>query len=195
MPPPLATLTAITGFLRLTVVMVGKVAVQFAASFRLVLTQIEPLSPAFLLGYVCTPATPRRVPPDVDVHVSLALPDTVLSHSCYHPILHVASAGAKQKAQALITTELALIGGMVRPAGLEPAACGLGNRRRTHATPSAANTSDNADSVSAICLAKLRQNRPDLAAVIEAWDRLPPAVRQGILAMARTAPESDAKSA
>jgi len=44
-------------------------------------------------------------------------------------------------------------------------------------------------------LAKVRQDRPDLAALIEAWDRLPTALKQGILAMVRIAPEPEAGSA
>ena len=35
----------------------------------------------------------------------------------------------------------------------------------------------------AACLAKIREQRPDLATVVEAWDGLSEAVRAGILAM------------
>ena len=35
------------------------------------------------------------------------------------------------------------------------------------------------------CLALLDRERPDLAAVVEAWDRLPEAVRVGVLAMVK----------
>ena len=41
------------------------------------------------------------------------------------------------------------------------------------------------ESVLASCLAFIRENRPNLAAVIDAWQHLPVAVRTGILAMVR----------
>ena len=34
-------------------------------------------------------------------------------------------------------------------------------------------------------LSEIRENDPDLAAVVEAWDRLPEAVKAGILAMVK----------
>ena len=37
----------------------------------------------------------------------------------------------------------------------------------------------------ASCLAFLAEKMPDLAAVVEAWDRLPEAVKAGILAMVK----------
>jgi hypothetical protein len=37
------------------------------------------------------------------------------------------------------------------------------------------------------CLALLHRQSPDLAAVIDAWPRLPDAIRQGIVAMVRAA--------
>jgi hypothetical protein len=39
----------------------------------------------------------------------------------------------------------------------------------------------------AFCLALLARERPDLAAVVEAWDRLPAAIRAGIIAMVEAA--------
>ena len=45
----------------------------------------------------------------------------------------------------------------------------------------------NAERVLAACLARIRENRPDLAAVVEAWDSLPEAVKAGILAMVEAA--------
>ena len=48
-----------------------------------------------------------------------------------------------------------------------------------------ASTCDSADSVLGSCLAKIRQDHPDLAIVMAAWDRLPGAVKQGIVAMVK----------
>ena len=49
---------------------------------------------------------------------------------------------------------------------------------------------ENAESVFAVCLAKVREKMPDLAAVIDAWATLPDALKAGILAMVRTQTES-----
>ena len=46
--------------------------------------------------------------------------------------------------------------------------------------------SDNDGSVLGFCLVILRQQRPDLACILEAWDDLPEADRAGIVAMVRT---------
>ena len=51
-------------------------------------------------------------------------------------------------------------------------------------------TCDNADSVLAQYLVSLSQTNPALARVIRAWDRLPEAVRRGILAIIRTVTET-----
>ena len=48
-------------------------------------------------------------------------------------------------------------------------------------------TYENKADVLASCLALLRQESPDLAAVVEAWDQLPPAIRSGIVAMVNAA--------
>jgi len=42
---------------------------------------------------------------------------------------------------------------------------------------------ENADAVLAACLARIRENRPDLAAVMGAWDGLSEPVKAGIVAM------------
>jgi len=42
---------------------------------------------------------------------------------------------------------------------------------------------ETANAVLAACLARIRENRPDLASVMEAWDGLSEAVKAGILAM------------
>ena len=42
---------------------------------------------------------------------------------------------------------------------------------------------ENADAVLAACLARMRESRPDLAAVVETWDGLSQAVKAGIVAM------------
>ena len=44
---------------------------------------------------------------------------------------------------------------------------------------------DDPQNVLAFCLAFLAQTRPDLAAVAEAWDTLPEALRSGIVAMVK----------
>ena len=71
----------------------------------------------------------------------------------------------------------------MRPLGLEPKTYGLKVRPAVPPTPDAANTSGDADSVLADCLAFLAEKMPDLAAVIEAWPTLPDPIRTGILAM------------
>jgi len=38
----------------------------------------------------------------------------------------------------------------------------------------------------AFCLAFYKQNSPDLAAVIEGWERLPEPIKAGIVAMVQT---------
>ncbi|MEW6250883.1 MAG: hypothetical protein AB1716_09565 [Planctomycetota bacterium] len=42
------------------------------------------------------------------------------------------------------------------------------------------------------CLALLERDRPELAAVVRGWDKLPPAMQAGIAAMVRTALPADA---
>ena len=48
-------------------------------------------------------------------------------------------------------------------------------------------TSDNGLFVLGSCLAKIREINPDLATVVATWDKLPEAVKAGILAMVRAA--------
>ena len=43
----------------------------------------------------------------------------------------------------------------------------------------------------ASCVAFLREIRPDLADVVEVWDRLPEAIKAGILAMVKTASKEE----
>ena len=85
--------------------------------------------------------------------------------------------------------------GMVPPLGFEPRTHGLRISPPPSETPSSASASDNADSVFATCFAKLRQEQPDLATVLETWEKLPDAVKKGILAAVRTTPGSEANPA
>ena len=72
-----------------------------------------------------------------------------------------------------------------RPAGLEPATYGLGNRCDTPATNDNATTCGNDAEYSADYLALLELKSPDLALLVKRWDTLPDAVRAGIMAMVR----------
>ena len=72
---------------------------------------------------------------------------------------------------------------MTRPAGLEPAAYGLGNRCDTPATNDDTTTCGNDAENSADYLALLVRKSPDLALLVKRWDTLPEAVRVGIMAM------------
>jgi hypothetical protein len=44
------------------------------------------------------------------------------------------------------------------------------------------------------CLAFLKRESSELAAVVEAWDRLPDAIRQGIMAMVRAAENANERA-
>ena len=72
---------------------------------------------------------------------------------------------------------------VVRPAGLEPATCGLGNRKNATVRASQTSTYNDTDSVLGACLATLQQHIPDLASVVEGWENLPEPVRAGIPAV------------
>ena len=74
---------------------------------------------------------------------------------------------------------------MVPPAGLEPAACGLGNRRRDGVTADSASSCAKDEKHLASCLAFLLERIPDLGPVVKAWPDLPDAVKAGILAMVK----------
>jgi hypothetical protein len=52
-------------------------------------------------------------------------------------------------------------------------------------TPSAGDTSGDADKDLAFCLALLARKSPDLALLVERWDGLPDVVRAGIVAMVK----------
>ena len=80
---------------------------------------------------------------------------------------------------------------MVRPAGLEPATCGLGSRNGSGVKPSHRNTYDNTDPVLASCLATIRETCPSLATVVNAWPDLPEPIRAAILAVIRSATEEE----
>ncbi len=73
----------------------------------------------------------------------------------------------------------------MRPAGLEPAAYGLGNRRDPTATNDGATTCGNDEEYSADYLALLERKSPDLALLVKRWDTIPEPVRAGIMAMIR----------
>jgi hypothetical protein len=75
----------------------------------------------------------------------------------------------------------------LRLARFERATYGLGNRPAGDTSSVMPMTSDCNEIRVADCVAFLAENRPDLAAVVEAWDRLPDAIRQGIVAMVRAA--------
>jgi len=79
-----------------------------------------------------------------------------------------------------------------RRGGFQPRTDGLEIRQQPAVRKPVATTSDNDNSVLGSCLAKIRQNRPDWAAVMKAWDRLPDAVKEGILAMVHAVPASEA---
>jgi len=60
---------------------------------------------------------------------------------------------------------------------------GLENRSAVSEGAETPSTYEKGDSCLALCLNQIRQNRPDLASVVEAWDGLSEAVKAGILAM------------
>lgn len=73
--------------------------------------------------------------------------------------------------------------------GFEPAVHLLGVQRFSKPSTETCNpltdqdVTENTESVLASCLAFLRRESPDLAAIVEAWETLPPALKAGILAM------------
>ena len=75
----------------------------------------------------------------------------------------------------------------MRAAGLEPATRGLKGRCASDATSDVSRCCDNRENNLATCLARIRENRPDLATVAEHWDQLSEEVKAGIVAMVRTA--------
>ncbi len=84
-----------------------------------------------------------------------------------------------------------------RPAGLQPATPGLGNRSAVGANVVGAETCEKRPSdLRASCAPDGRSwpveaaDAPELAEVVAAWPRVPPAVRAGIMAMARAVTES-----
>jgi hypothetical protein len=70
---------------------------------------------------------------------------------------------------------------------LEPKTYGLKVREAQDANSDTPITSDRSEISVADCVAFLARQSPDLAAVVEAWDRLPEPIRQGIVAMVRAA--------
>lgn len=71
----------------------------------------------------------------------------------------------------------------VRLAGFEPATYGLGNRPALAATDNTAASCDALVFDLADCLALLRRESPDLAAICEAWPILPEPIRRAVLAL------------
>ena len=82
---------------------------------------------------------------------------------------------------------------MVRPAGLEPATCGLGNRTGSSATAVLDATYDERDPVLASCSATLHRGRPDLVSSVQAWSNLPEAMEAGTMAMVKALREPNAQ--
>ena len=73
----------------------------------------------------------------------------------------------------------------MRLLGLEPKTYGLKVRRASDASCASDTTCNDEPNDLAFCLALLKQTRSDLAAVAEAWDTLPDAVRVGIVAIVK----------
>jgi len=71
----------------------------------------------------------------------------------------------------------------VRLLGLEPRTYGLKVRRGRDASAERDGVYGDRRNNSADCLALLRQEKPELAEVVEAWEALPAAIRAAILAM------------
>ncbi len=75
---------------------------------------------------------------------------------------------------------------VVRPAGLEPAAYGLGTRRSDTAKASAAASCSQGSERGASRGAFFRVSEPNLALLVDAWPKLSEAVKSGILAMVKS---------
>ena len=75
----------------------------------------------------------------------------------------------------------------VRLLGLEPRTYGLKVRRGRDASAEREGVYGDRRNNSADCLALLRQENPELAAVVEAWEALPAAIQAAIVAMVETA--------
>jgi hypothetical protein len=71
----------------------------------------------------------------------------------------------------------------IHPTGLEPVTFGSVDRLDEAATIALPSTSDNDENRVAFCVALLRREWPDLAAVVETWPTLPDCVRREIVAM------------
>ena len=71
----------------------------------------------------------------------------------------------------------------VRLAGFEPATYGLGNRPALAATDYSIASCDTPVFDLADCLALLRSQSPDLAAIVKAWPTLPEPIRRAVLAL------------
>jgi hypothetical protein len=72
-------------------------------------------------------------------------------------------------------------------AGFEPTTPGLGNRKPISASAESPSTCDNSENSVAFYVALLEREAPDLAAVVKAWNCLPPALKAGIVAMVQAA--------
>ncbi len=68
---------------------------------------------------------------------------------------------------------------------------GLQNQWPISVNPSADKPSENDAENSAFCLALLARKSADLALLVKRWDRLPEAIRAGILAMVKAAGKGD----
>ena len=73
----------------------------------------------------------------------------------------------------------------LRPAGLEPATPGLGNRCSTIASDEKTTTYENADPVLTDLLTAVEGESPELAELIRTWPTLPEAIRTSILVIAK----------
>ena len=80
---------------------------------------------------------------------------------------------------------------LLRPRGLEPATCGLGNRTTPGVTDSIADTYGDRQGELGVLLgalaAEIAPDAPDLSAVLSAWASLPDAMKAGIVAMVKAA--------
>jgi len=75
----------------------------------------------------------------------------------------------------------------VRLLGLEPRTYGLKVRSGRGASADTQGSCGDAAKNVADCVALLRQEKPELAAVVEAWEALPAAIQAAIVAMVETA--------